>query len=278
MKWTRKHAIAAGLALIAVTNGIALVGVAYNRSGAPDATLQLTQRELEPGWTHGDRDNSGLALHLRWRAMDAAAKDDRIYLYSLMGGANTPAWLDRDKMAALGFDVTLPDNPDTNARTFRRELTRDVLLVLEMDGPTYQRSLERATAAAERIKATGAADAVKQADVILQQERDTNSRLFAVDAGLDAAALRAKFPDRSRYAIVRGQVAPSFGQSTRAYAGYISAVNIEAINVPLELRPVFEGAAPLYVYNAKEAKKPAYGASVVFGRRLEPWISAAAKQ
>ena len=48
MRWSRTHTLVAGLGLIALTNAVALLGVAWNRSGEPDATLQLSQRELQP--------------------------------------------------------------------------------------------------------------------------------------------------------------------------------------------------------------------------------------
>ncbi len=36
----------AGLGIIIATNVIALAGVAYNRPGQPEATIELTEREL----------------------------------------------------------------------------------------------------------------------------------------------------------------------------------------------------------------------------------------
>ena len=279
MKWTRKHAIAVGIALIAATNAVALLGAAYNRSGEPDSTLRLSQRELGPAYIGASRDNSGLALRLRWRVLDEDIKDPAAYRWAGMGTGGSPSWLDRDKMATLGFDVAVPDNPDDNARTFRRQLARDVLLVLEMDGPTYQRSLANATAAAERLKAMKKEESTKLADEILERERQGNSRLFVVDASLDAAALRSKFPDRSRYAIVRGRVDPMGWKMSRTHSGHVSAVNIESINVPLELRSVFEGAEPDNDFVPRATRnKAAYDATVIFGRRLEPWLATAVRK
>jgi len=71
MTWSRKHTLLAGLGLIALTNAIALSGVVYNRSGDPEATLRLTQRELRtPYRWYGNRENSGLALSLVWRVLN----------------------------------------------------------------------------------------------------------------------------------------------------------------------------------------------------------------
>ena len=63
MNWSRRHTLIAGLALVAVTNGVALGGAAWNRSGTPDSVLALTQRELEPPYMFkGAQENSGLTL------------------------------------------------------------------------------------------------------------------------------------------------------------------------------------------------------------------------
>ena len=48
MNWSRWHTRFTGLALIAVVNGIAISGVAYNRSGEPESKLRLSERELYP--------------------------------------------------------------------------------------------------------------------------------------------------------------------------------------------------------------------------------------
>jgi Domain of unknown function (DUF4824) len=276
MKWTRKHSIAAGLALIAVTNAVALLGAAYNRGDA-DSTLRLSQRELEPASSAGGRDNSGLALGLEWRALQADTKERG---WS-SGHYGSPEWLDRAKMASLGFDTTVPDNPDLTARTFRRQLSRDALIVLEMDGPAYQSSLASARLAAERVRAEAKKDSEKNAKDIVEHEENLNSRLFAVDAGLDPVALRSKYPDRSRYAIVHGRVEPAssgYSRTTVAYAGRISTLLNETINVPLELRPVFEGAVSSYGRTQRGDRGPVFDATVTFGKRLEPWLATAARK
>ncbi|MFL6653087.1 MAG: DUF4824 family protein, partial [Sulfurifustaceae bacterium] len=51
--WSRKRTLLAGIALIAATNAVALVGVAYNRSGEPSSVLKLTERELALPYSWG---------------------------------------------------------------------------------------------------------------------------------------------------------------------------------------------------------------------------------
>lgn len=46
MTWSRKHTLIAGIALIALSNAVALIGVAYNRSGEPESELRLSSASL----------------------------------------------------------------------------------------------------------------------------------------------------------------------------------------------------------------------------------------
>jgi len=53
---------------------VALTGVYLNRSGEPDSRLTLSQRELTLPWGWGmAKENSGMALRLNWRIIDAGA-------------------------------------------------------------------------------------------------------------------------------------------------------------------------------------------------------------
>ena len=99
--WTRKHTLNTGVALILATNSIALIGAAYNRGGDPESVLRLTQRELRPPYQwKGNRENSGMALQLRWRVInDLPASQELEWGYSVYG--MTPEWLDQVKMEAL---------------------------------------------------------------------------------------------------------------------------------------------------------------------------------
>jgi len=277
MNLARKHLLGLGLAILLVTNLVALLGVAYNR-GEPESTFRLSERELRPQRTQ-QRENSGLALQLRWRVLT-----EKPEAYDFRSGASgnwrSARWLDRKKMAELGFDVSLPDTEFETRRSFRREPTRDALLVLEFDGPAYQESLWGAINEAERLRATGKADAAKLAEEIVPMETKTNSRLFVVDAGLDAAALRAKYPDRSRYAIVTGQVRPAtrYGRDSSNHAGSVAEVNVDAVNVSLDLRPTLAGALDEPAREAPYEYRTRYEGVISFGRRLEPWLVTATRK
>ncbi len=273
-KWTRMHTLIAGIALIALTNAVALVGVAWNRTGEPESTLKLTQRELtRPYYFEMNRENSGISLRLQWRVPSSAQNWE--YFYSGSGGY--PGWLDQAKMASLGFDVNLLSGKQVDYRWTERQLSRGVLLVLEMDGPAYHKVLQLARRnAAEQAAALVVLphdktrqDNAKRAHNELVQEEQGSSRLFAVDAGLNRAELRARYPDRTRYAIVRAQVRPStrVENGKVVIAGFIDGIDDNEINVPHRYHAMFKGSVTGQPMGPKT-----FEATVAFGQRLEPWL------
>lgn len=288
MTWSRTHTVIAGLGLIALTNVVALLGVVYNRSGEPEAKLGLTQRELHtPYRGYGNRENSGLALGLAWRVLDEESVATQFYAWRYATTGGTPAWLDKAKMQALGFDTSAPyaDSDPRGRARYDKQLPREVLLVLELDGPAYRRSLELATQYAARDEAKLAAipgdkelgTRAKNAREALEWETHRNSRLFVVDAGLEAAALRAKYPDAGRNALVHGQVRlENRSRNSGNVRGYVRGLSIESINVPFSLRDVFESA--VQVNDSDQRNRAPFEATVAFGKRLEPWITEATKK
>jgi hypothetical protein len=285
MKWSPRHTLAAGAGLILAVNAIALAGVAYNRSGEPDSVLRLTERDLRrqyDGWGFA-RENSGLALKLQWRVrtQDAERTEDFNPFIAYRG---EPVWLTAAKLAELGVDTSEPVDTERGKRRYARLTSRESLLVLELDGENHRWALGLARARSARAAAAAAANPgnarlksrAESAAEHLEDEEKAESRLFIVDAGRDAPPLRAKYPDRARYAIVRGRIQPVIaGQGAQArLGGYIEALAIDHVNVPVELRPVFERASTEY---EREAPRGRFEAVVNFGRRLEPWLAAARK-
>ena len=271
--WSRRRTLIAGLALILVVNAIALAGVVYNRSGEPESTLPLSERELQlPYGRWNSKENSGVTLNLRWRVHAGDAPLDTYYGYTYGG---TASWLDENRMAALGFEV-VRDRLASERKT-RQYRTKEVLLVLELDGAAYRQSLERARKKAddeEKLNADNPGNKeferrAKQAREHAQSEAKENSRLFVVDAGLDAKALRAQYPDRTHYLIARGQIRPQMVTRDKQdrLSGNISALGVSQINVPVE----FQNALRQDVQTNKPVR---FEASVAYGKRLEPWILA----
>ena len=272
--WTRRHTLFAGLALILVVNGIALSGVALNRSGEPESRVQLSERELQlPYGRWNSKENSGVELNLRWRVHAGNDVPDTDYGYGSYGG--TASWLDEAKMTALGFDV--PQDRQSQRWKNKQNRTKEVLLVLEIDGAAYQQSLEHARRKAdadEKLKADNPGNKefenrAKHSREYAESEARENTRLFVVDAGLDREALRSRYPDTTHYLIARGQIRPQIVTQDKQdrLSGYISALSISQINVPVEFQHALK-------HDGQTSKPIPFEASVAYGQRLEPWIVA----
>ncbi len=266
--------LAAGAVLLLAVNALVLAGVARNRAAPADSQLVLSERELAFD-TREIRDDTDRSL--RVVVESEGARD---------GGPGVP-WLDRARLAALGFDLRLAPDPRSPLSTgfYRHQPARPVLLVLELAGPTYRR--EQARAAAKRAAELAAnpcppsEPTCAEADPAESRDPDlTRSRLYAVDAGLDAAALRRRYPDRNRYAIVAGEV--SVGQLPAAdgkpgpLLGWVQGFRIDKIDVPLPLKQPFEALVAANLSHLGVATPnpppPPFRATIAWGRRLEPWI------
>lgn len=275
--WSRKHTLIVGLGILAGTNAVALLGVYGNRHGEPEALLNLSEREVGLPFRWAGRDeNSGLALSIEWRipqtpVTDGTDADDLNLVYS----AAIP-WLDEAKMVSLGFDALSKSRLTDDIRETQRQTSREVFLVLELDGPAYQAALARAQAvfALQSRRVTEATDPEKlaerrrEAQERLYGEKHKRSRLFAVDAGRDAAALRRTYPNRHQYAIVRAKIEPAWRPSgSRELTGMISSLSVDEIMVPFAFRPLAEALSQ----NKSDEREP-FVATVAYGRRLEPWL------
>lgn len=256
-----------GAALILAGNAAALIGVAYNRSGKPAAVLEFSDRELiAPFSVIGSKENSGLTLHLLWR-------NENFPQLSMPGSINhdgsTP-WFDKAKLAEVGFDVSADPKDPAAARRYQKTLPRKAYVVLEFNGPAYQAVVQKSQEAYDKVNAKLAAepdnqDYKKQAKFAQEQldhERNSNSRLFAVDVGPDPDQLLSRYPDRAHYFVLPGEVRlTSYNQTL---SGYITNLSIETVNVPLAHRTaiVQEGGA----------RRDHYTVRLAFGKRAEPWI------
>ncbi|MDI6745576.1 MAG: DUF4824 family protein [Rhodocyclaceae bacterium] len=278
--WSRGWTLAAGIGLILLTNAVALGGAWWNRAGEPESQLFLTERELVlPYRGYRMAENSGLALRLAWRVADAEGKAQ----HSNYGGGGVPAWLDGERMAALGFETRADPAGQETRRRYERQQPREVLIVLELAGPDWQAALQQAEENAARHAAAAAVNAdsmefanrAKRAQEAWRHEELSSSRLFAIDAGRNLAALRARYPDKTRFMIINGTLRPRLltRDKQQRFAGYIDDVSVSRINVPFALRPVLE-QLPTRAHNKAEDEEPRYAVSLAIGQRLEPWIVA----
>ncbi len=275
-KWTRGRTLAIGIALIVLTNAVALGGVWWNRSATPESALTLSEHELGLPWRSlRFAEDSGLSLNLNWRVGDREAGE---FVSGVTFNGGTPEWLDAAHMAALGFtpgDLA----SDRGRRRYTRQLPREAILVMELGGPTWQRALARARENAGRHAAAAAANAgskqfadrARQANDELAREENSNSRLFVIDAGLDARQLREKYPDRNRFLLLRGTVRPAVrdhGDNTPQATGYVSRIGTGRIHVPYALRGPLDSARGV----GEPGGVDRFTVELLVGRRLEPWI------
>lgn len=262
--WYRRWPFLAGITLIVITNVAALGSALHNRSGAPQSALTLTQRELSlPFSDWPDNENSGVALRLVWETEEPSQGDRSDGWYS-----GQAAWLDAAKLAELGVTVRPRTPRNLEGRTHSDSLPADVLLVLEMNGDAYQRELNRVCRIA-RISAE--AEDRRKCD----WQRDKASRLFVVDAGLERDALRARYPNTKLHAIVHGQVRATISSTSTEsrVKGIVNGLSSEEIQVPANLRAALGSWTTARNRPVRE-NNPRFTATVVFGRRLEPWLVA----
>ncbi|MDX5373933.1 MAG: DUF4824 family protein [Pseudomonadaceae bacterium] len=261
-----RHGLLAGLALILLSNAVALGGAWYNRQGEAESRLQLSERELWRSHDGPRRENSGLSLYLDWRTPRDPEDGQRYSRQSL----------DEATLLQLGFA------PHAGSEQhWRQPRERQALIVLELDGPAYRTELgvvEQELLQAEKMLAftpdnRQLQEQAEQARKALERERTRASRLFAIDAGTDLHALRQRYPDRSRYAIVGGTVrawCACGNKQPHRLRGQIDTLHIASLNVPAAWRPALTEEMP----RRHDSEQLPLRVEVSFGQRLEPWISA----
>jgi hypothetical protein len=260
-----RHGLMAGLALILLSNAVALAGAWYNRQGEPESRLLLSERELRRPWGGLRQENSGLNIQLDWRMSRHEWSEEDPSCGREQG-------LTEAQMKAIGMFAD-----DSRSR---RE-TQQAWAVFELDGPAYQRSLQQAELqlqeASEKLKQLPdhkrLQEEEKSARRDLEDERLKESRLFLIDVGLDAQALRQRYPNRSQYALLRGTVnvwsSCQSSNKKRHLAGTVHLHN-DSINVPHAWRQQLAKLLPEHYGNADQP----FTAEISIGQRFEPWLSA----
>lgn len=253
----------AGLGLILLSNAAALAGVWYNRQGEPESRVRLSERELQRDWDGPRRENSGLKLRLNWRMphQDSPAQDQHCH----SGGGLSAA-----QLQALGLPSKGP---------VPRQDTRQAWVVLELDGPAYQHSLQQAEQrlrkATARLQELPDDKELQQqenaAQVALENERSQQSRLFLVDVGLTPEALRQRYPQHSQYMVLPGKVRvwrSCYNAEDTRLSGSVVLDNT-SISVPHTWRQELAERAP---YSYGNATAP-FNVEISIGQRFEPWLS-----
>jgi hypothetical protein len=280
--------LAAGCALLLASNLLVLGRAAWNRSGESACELTLTERELElPVEVAGD--DSGLALSLRlttdtprfaWKASPNLRRE--------LPSPELP-WLDRDRLAAIGFDLRMGAADPDAGNHYEDAGARRAFLALEMEGDGWRRWIagreEQVAALRAKVETGGAgAEELREAEALLALDRTMRSRLFPVDAGMDATALRQRHPDRRSHAIVEGRIVvrvltPEGGEP--ALCGRVLGPLVSEIHVPPELRARIaalssadraERATHRESEHWPEPTPPRYRGLLAYGRLNDPWL------
>ena len=275
-------AMLAGIGLIIVTNAIVLAGVSYNRSGVPEATITLTERELSLPYRYlGKDENSGIHLRLTHRSRDSG------YFSRDYKQSEILDWFNKEKLAALGFDVSQPVNGDMEERHYQRLSEKEVFLVLEYNGTAYQAVLEAAQKQVDDLLAEQSTaqnngkknknHKLSRAENNLSREKTSASRLFVIDAGLDRDALRKKYANRTKYLLMKGLVKARItnnraGDEPRL-TGYIKSLSNKTVHVPLQHHEVLEATVAEGTHR-KQNDPPRFEATINIGQRLDPWLVA----
>jgi hypothetical protein len=241
------------VAVVLVSNGIALIGVTSNRAGGPVETIELTERELPLQNT--DQENSGVGLTLQSFGQSSWVADRT---------------LDQAKLEKAGFDFRIP------ARKSGKDLAllpRVAYVALEYGGEVWERRLQKeenekgqSQSTAQRSSVTGN----------LELDRMTVSRLVPVDVAKSMSDLRRLYPDESKYLIVRAaivawleEVKDPITQAVTSYncVGRVSAILPSYINVPLPYARLLSPLKP------QTRQAPRYTVTLKYGRNLEPWVA-----
>jgi hypothetical protein len=256
----------AALGLLVVSNAFLLINAARNRAGEPEAEIELTERELRY-YPHGN-DDSSITLMLQWQNPVLE------YRYPIRPGET--GFFDRAKLEEVGFDLSVAPDAKQADRFYRAQRSREVYVALEYDGAAWQEWLKRR----EAFIATETQYAPQiDAEERMRIERESSSRLVAVDVSLDPARLREKFPDRTRVLILSGRARGVLDTgTTRVLRGAITTLSTETINVPHAFRPQLERQTFYSGWRTSPEggviiEPPAFAATIRVGSRYEPWVT-----
>jgi hypothetical protein len=296
----RRLGMPAAVLLVLVTNAAALLGVAANRRGEPEALLNLTERELPMG--HVDEENSGIGLRLRWSAWSPRSGGEAS---AVDWGYARPEWFDQKKLEALGFDCSKPLRDEDAGLWYGKQLPLRRYAVLEYEGRSWTAWLASEEQAIAELRDKVARDPdgpskLDERETRFAGERRGRSRLFLVDAGSDPGALRAQYPDRARYivapALVDIDLQHPRGEGNEAgdepfLRGRVWEILVSSVHVPLPHRAVIDavreedrraaqrrakeagGDESAVVYTGRYGlHPPRYRVALHYGTRHEPWV------
>jgi hypothetical protein len=254
----RQASLLGAVAIVLLSNTIALIHAVRNRSGQPDAQIILTERELN---YYPKADDTGVALNLTWIDPGAIAS------YATQEDSESRIWLNKTKLEELGFDCSMAPSEPNAYSFYALQAARTGFVAFEYDGPAWQSWVEwRERMARAEATRTGQKNTVE--DV-----RRSSSRLVAIDAGPGAAALRNRHPDRNRVlilpAVIRINPSPAWPATPEhpgrpaSLSGFIQETP-SLIHVP---KPFNDNIRAL-----RQKNSSGYRVHFVYGSLLEPWV------
>jgi hypothetical protein len=284
--------VAAACGLVVVTNLAILAAAGWNRRGEPQAELLLTERELAmPAARQDESTGLELALVITTEPPGVVRRTARWKRYELP--AVDYGWLDQAKLLELGFRIDLdPTHPDA-VEHYARALPRRVYVVVEYDGEAWKRWISGREEQVRKLRGemvggTAEPNGLADAEALLAFDRTMRSRLFPVDAGIDAGALQRRYGDRRRHAVFAGLIRPKVVRSENGVAtlgGDVLDLVVSRVYVSRRLRQPLEAFLPEDTWeevDARERKEaesgwslptpPRYDATLAVGRRHEPWL------
>ncbi|MBE0515389.1 DUF4824 family protein [Sulfurimonas sp.] len=255
---------ASAFALLVITNVVILLGVYINRSSETTSEVTLTQRELQPP-SSIRKENNSVSLRLIYRTANN------------LNRSHQDNFLNIDKLKELGFDTDKYLYSKDGIRT----PTKELFIVLENDGKLYNKSLKSAEAALmekEALYNANKDDKKKQGDYKnaknnFTREQISQSRLFAIDAGLEYEGLRQKYPNKTNYLIVKGVVGLVKYYKEKTLYGYIQRLNVQTIHLPYKFKYLLKDIEPINSHNNTRNTSLQYKIEVKYGSRYEPFIT-----
>lgn len=284
--------LAASAALVVLTNVIVLIGVTYNRSGEPEAEITLTEREMPLSYAaYRSEENTGLALRLDWQ--HPGHRWHAIMFESQL----EPNWFDQGKLEKIGYDCSLPLSDPFAEQYYDRMLPREAYVVLAYRGEAWTHWIEewdrdKVFLLDQIKKGKRSKEDFERFNEAYARSGKTDSRLLAVDVGVDPLELRQRYPERRQFVIVQAQTRLQLAREGKTSSGKhrpshlrgdVTHLLIDDIHVPFEQRAMLDSllrseaerrARPHRPYvNADELKEPRYEVTLRFGKRYEPWIT-----
>ncbi len=275
----RKFTIASVILLL-LTNAMVLAGVAYNRSGEPVISIELTERELPVNQSFSVNDeNSGTTLSLKWQVLDP--DEDSYYMTTTYG---TPEWLDDNKLKELGFDMKALKSDADKFRSRTSNLSAEAILVLEYQGESYYKALASVKEKVDKLRLQAAdypdnenSNNLENYEKRLSRLKKSQTRLFVIDAGLDKQALLKRYADKNKYLLTRGEIGLRWVGDI--VSGRIKQLYIHQLHVPLPLSEQVAAITNGEVYSTynNDQISPRYSVRMNIGKRLEPWIESVSR-